>query len=288
MMVSCTKCSKMLKVKDEWAGKMLKCPQCGSTFRADPTGKVTGSAATGGTKPMPQGTGKPAAKPKGKVPGQKGGGIAINWGTIIMIGLLSLIPIGIILFLAGPMRVKKQWEAKQDQVHGEVTDVVEFAMKAYASSEGGWDPTKAGGQPSIGEVRMLPDIFSMSLPPTVKFDGYGSIGRFEGEYTFETGEIEMTLKTGGMMNAAGLYLDEEGMIMPGGQRENAPAGTPTKGGKLTPHRVTGHVKDNTPIVIIDGKKAEIFYPKPVDEDGNTIEEEKKDAKTADDSEDDGN
>lgn len=285
MNVSCTKCSKMLKVKDEWAGKMLKCPQCGSTFRADPTGKVTSAQTTGATRPVPQTAGKAASnKPRGKVPGQKSGGLAINWGQIVMFGLIALIPIGIAIFLLGPMRVKSAWESKQEKVDNDVKDVVEFAIKAWASKEGDWDPTEARGQPSIGEVRYLPSIFAMSLGPTVKFDGYCSVGRFEGEYTYETGEVEMTLKTGGMMLPSGLYTDAEGTIEPGGRRESRPAGMPGGGGKLTAHRVTGRVKDGGPKAEIDGKKAEIFTPRPRD-DEDEPDDKKKDEATGTDSED---
>ncbi len=263
MTVTCSNCGKSLKVKDEWAGKMIKCPQCKSTFRVDPGGKsapsALGKAAVGKPgKPMP----KPGAKPE-----KKGGGLAINWGMIVMLALLALIPIGIALFMLGPMRVKSQWEAKQDQVHNDVTDVAEFAMKALASKEGDWNPNESHGSPTIGEVRLLPNIFSMSLPKTVKFDGYCSTGRFDGEYTLETGEVDMTLKTGGTMLPSGLYSDEEGTIMPGGQRESRPAGMPGKGGKLTPHHITGRSKNGAPSCEIDGKKAEIYYPPKIGDDG---------------------
>ena len=33
--VSCSGCGKGLKVKDEFLGRRLKCPQCGATFTAD-------------------------------------------------------------------------------------------------------------------------------------------------------------------------------------------------------------------------------------------------------------
>lgn len=266
MTVTCAKCSKSLKVKDEYAGKMLKCPGCGTTFRAEAGGKASAAAAP--SKAPVKGKGPPV--PQAKIPAAKGGGIAINWGKIVMLGLLALIPIGIALFIFGPIKVKRQWEAQQEKVDHDVTDVVEYVIKCQASMEGGWDPTKAtGGTPSIGEIRFLPDIFVMSLPPTVRFDGYGSNGRFEGTYTFETGEVEMKYQTGGMMLPSGIYSDELGTIMPGGQHEDRPAGMPGKGGKLTPHRVTGRVKNGQPQAEIDGKKAEIYYPK-----GDDDEEEK--------------
>ena len=284
MNVSCTKCSKVLKVKDEWAGKMLKCPQCGNTFRADPSGRAAPVAA--GPAKGAAGKGRPAPAPRAKV--EKGGGVAINWGKLVMFGLLSLIPIAILLFIMGPMRVKKQWEAQQEKVHNDVIDVVEFAMKAYSSSEGEWDPTKAvGGTPSIGEVRLLPNIFGMSLGEKVRFDGYGSIGRFEGEYTLETGEVDMVLKTGGMMLPSGIYSDAEGTIMPGGQREDRPAGLPNKAGPLTPHTVKGKIVNGQPDVTIDGKKARIVYPRGDDEDETPAPANAGGAGRANQSEDDG-
>lgn len=262
MNVSCTKCSKSLKVKDEWAGKMIKCPQCGSTFRAGATGAATAAGPAKAAAPAKGG----APVPKARAQAEKGGGIAINWGKLVMFGLLALIPIGVLLFVLGPMRVKSQWESKQEKVENDVTDVVEFAMKAWASNNGEWDASKGRGSPSIGEVRLLPNIFAMSLEPTVRFDGYGSVGRFEGEYTYETGEVNMTLRTGGTMLPSGLYTDELGTLMPGGQREDRPAGMPGGGGKLTPHTVKGKMVNGQPEVVIDGKKAEIYYPPTTEED----------------------
>ena len=153
MMVSCSKCSKSLKVKDEWAGKMIKCPQCGSTFRADATGKASAASPPTATKAASKpASGKPIPMHKGKVPAPKRAGIAINWGMLVMIGLASLIPIGIILFFMGPMRVKKHWEANSAKADTDVTTVVEHAMKCYESNEGSWNPKKSGGMPSVGDL----------------------------------------------------------------------------------------------------------------------------------------
>lgn len=276
MMVSCNKCSKMLKVKDEFAGKMLKCPQCGSTFRADPTGKTTSAAPAGGPRVMNIGSSAPAPArsagkpvPQPKPPSKKGGGVAINWGTVIKFGALALIPIAIALFLFGPMRVKRAWDAAEPQVSQDVTEIVEQVMKSYASNKGLWNPRKSGNSPSVGDLQFYPNYARLSSPSSIKFDGFGTSGRFEGEYVFATGEIDMTLKAGGVM-LSGIYNDELGKMLPGGIRESSPAPGMGKGNKLEAHHVTGRIKDGAVSAEIDGKKAEIYYPPDIDDEGNPI------------------
>ncbi len=52
--VSCTSCGKALKAPAEWAGKMLKCPGCGSTFKvgAGPAAGPGGPRPAGSTVPQ--------------------------------------------------------------------------------------------------------------------------------------------------------------------------------------------------------------------------------------------
>jgi DNA-directed RNA polymerase subunit M/transcription elongation factor TFIIS len=265
MTVTCPKCSKSLKVKDEFAGKMLKCPGCGSTFKA------------GGAKPASATTAKIQPKPGEKQKKDKAG-VAINWGPIIMIALASLIPIAIILFLVGPMRVKRHWDANQEKVDGDVHDVIDYALKCQASSSGFWNPRKGTSPaPSVSDVRFLPNIFTMSTPPTVDFDGFSSNGSFKGTYTFETGEVNVDMKIEGLTLAGGIHFGEGGTSIAGGGRSGdtskvAPSALAKLKGRAdkAEFHITGRVKGGNPVAEIDGKKAEIYWPPEVDEDGNPI------------------
>lgn len=265
MTVTCPKCSKSLKVKDEFAGKMLKCPGCATTFKA------------GAARPATAATAKSQPKPGEKNRKEKAG-VAINWGPILMIGLLSLIPIGIILFLMGPMRVKRHWDANQEKVDGEVKDVIDYALKCQASASGFWNPRKGNSpSPSVSDIRYLPEIMTMSQPAAVEFDGFSSNGSFHGTYTFETGEVNADMKIEGLTLASGIHFGEGGTSIAGGGRstdtKNVSASTLAKlKGRpdAAAFRITGRVKAGNPTAEIDGKKAEIYWPPEVDEDGNLI------------------
>ena len=264
MTVTCPKCSKSLKVKDELAGKMLKCPGCGSTFKA------------GSAKPASASTTKIQPKPGEKHKKEKAG-VAINWGPIILIGFVAMIALAVVLFLVGPMRVKRHWDANQEKIHGEVKDVIDYALKCQASSSGFWNPRKGTSPaPTVGELRFLPEMFHMSTPATVDFDGHSSNGSFTGTYTFESGEVDVAMKIEGL-TIGGMHFGEGGMSMEGGGRSTdtskvaAGAAAKLKGrADAAAFRVTGRVKGGNPTAEIGGKKAEIYWPTEVDEDGNVI------------------
>jgi hypothetical protein len=260
MNVTCPKCSKQLKVKDEWAGRTLKCPACTNTFKAT----ATPAPVAGKPSQPPAKLKKEATKP----------GIAINGGAIALWGGLALIPIIVLLVIFGPIRVKKHWDANQQKVEGDVTDVIDFALRCEASTSGTWNPRKSGQSPTVVEMRCLPDIFRLSPAQTVKFDGITSNGKFEGTYNFETGEVDATLKLGGITLPSGIHADEEGVVLPGGQRVSGGSPIPGKktGGSLESIHVTGRVTSGGPTAELDGKKAQIYFPPAVDDDGNVIED----------------
>lgn len=272
MTVTCPKCKKSLKVKDEYAGKMLKCPQCQSAFKADAkTARPAGAAAL---KQQP----KPGEKAK-----KEKAGVSINWGPIVLIGLLSLIPIAIILFIVGPMSVKRHWDANQEKVEGDVKDVIDFALRAQASQTGMWNPRKGtSSPPHVGDLRMLPEIFHMSTPETVKFDGFTSNGSFDGTYTFETGEVDVNMKIEGLTLASGIHFGEGGTQIAGGVRSSETSAAVKKlkpgAAEKSAFHITGRVKAGNPTAELDGKKAEILWPPELDEDGNPIEPVKPAAK----------
>lgn len=262
MTVTCPKCSKSLKVKDEHEGKMLKCPQCQSTFKADPRGLKHAGAAALKVQPKPGET-----RPKEKA------GVAINWGPLVMIGLLSLIPIAIILVVIGPVRVKRHWDANQEKVETDVKDVIDEALRAQASQTGLWNPRKGtSSPPRVADLRMLPDIFRMSTPRAVEFDGFSSNGSFTGTYAFETGEVDVQMKVEGLTLPSGIHIGEGGTQIAGGMRSSDTTAAPKNlkaPASKNAFRITGRVKNGVSAEI-DGKRAEIRFPPELDDDGNPI------------------
>src|SRR4051812_41964352 len=233
--ITCAGCGKNLKVKDEWAGKKGKCPQCGTTFLIPAAGeaskKAWGSAS--------------AAVADKKAREKKGAPITISpmliVGGIVVAGLV----VGLILFLTGPRKVWAQWEELGNTPNDAVESVVDLGLKSYLSQHGGWDPSKPSHQPGVqgDSIMFYRPSFVMSMPETVDFQGASSEGGFKGKYHPKSGEVEADVGIGGM-SIAGL-----GSVKEGKQR-------------IT---ITGRLKSGQTTAEVNGKKAEIVYPKHADE-----------------------
>lgn len=95
--VACTSCGKALKAPAEWAGKMIKCPGCGSTFRigAGPGAGAGGPRPAGSTVPQKVAPEKRAAASSrlgtagGFVEDRKGKAEAIALGAGMGLALLG-------------------------------------------------------------------------------------------------------------------------------------------------------------------------------------------------------
>src|ERR1044071_7928602 len=131
--VTCTKCGKKLKVPDERAGKMAKCPGCMTTFMVTPGG----AAAAAPTGPVIAGV---VAPPKRNIPvkptREPTSKVSISWGFIIMIILGISVPVGIAAIVFGPVKVKGQWEEIAGDARSSVEDVVGQGLKSYLSYHG--------------------------------------------------------------------------------------------------------------------------------------------------------
>lgn len=281
MMASCPQCGKSLKVRDEYAGRMLKCPGCGSTFKAEAGGGLGGgpraNVKAGAAGVAALSGGKPSTVPVRAHRKPEGGGVAINTNVILLAAGIGAVLLLILATVFGPVRVNRHWAAHHDEADGAVRDVVEYAMKCKASNDGSYNPRKGRSAPSVGDLRMLPDIFTLSIPETVRFDGFGTLGKFEGTYNFETGEVAFDMKLGGLMLPSGVFVSEEGTSVAGGIRDSggkAAGKAAAAAGKSTASsgtiHVTGRSKSGTISAEIDGKKADIYYPPATDEDGNPL------------------
>src|SRR5215212_8900081 len=111
--VSCTGCGKQLTVKDEYLGKRLKCPQCGATFTATAAQARSPEKKTDDTPRFHMSPGI----------------IAVISIAVLMIGMLTF-------WKLGPGKVRAQWQVLESKAHDDITDVVDFALKAHMSQEG--------------------------------------------------------------------------------------------------------------------------------------------------------
>lgn len=239
--VTCPQCRKQLKVKDEWAGKTAKCPQCGSKFPIPGGGA---SAPTGRPKPKGQTVFDPAAAAAARQARDKGTAkFTVSPGLVIGVIALIVVVGGIILFKVGPLNAKAKWEAMGQQAQDDVIDVVTRGLQAHLSQTGGYDPSKTAQTPQAREVVFYWHMFVMDLPDYVEFTGVSTDGEFKGKYRPKTGEVEADVDVGGM----GL----------------AGVGAVRKGGEKI--KVTGRVKSGNITAEVNGKNAVIIYPKKEDE-----------------------
>src|SRR5947207_12648817 len=117
--LTCGKCGKTLKVKDEWAGKKVKCPGCGNVFPAIAGGGGGGGGGGGAGATRGLAGSAVAANPvvarklASKTVQTKGkdAKVSVSWGLIAIIVFVVAIIGGILAFRLGPVRVWHQWEA---------------------------------------------------------------------------------------------------------------------------------------------------------------------------------
>jgi hypothetical protein len=238
--VACNQCGKALRVKDEWAGKKAKCPQCGNTFLVMAGVGAPVPAAKPGVTAFNPAAAAAARDQRTKAAGKFSVSPTLIWGSIGV--AIFLILLG--LFLTGPKRVWGQWEAIGDQARYDVIDVVTRGLQCHLSEIGAYNPRKGNTtSPQATEVMFFRPGFVMKMPDDVDFKGASNQGSFKGIYHPKTGEVEADVEVGGM----GL----------------AGVGTVRKGAGAI--KVTGRVKSGGTTVEVNGKPAKLHYP-PVDDD----------------------
>src|SRR5947199_455286 len=137
--ITCAGCGKNLKVKDEWAGKKGKCPQCGTTFLIPAAGEASKKAWGGAS----------AAVADKKARERKGAPITISPMLIVGALLIGSLVLGVVLFLTGPKKVWGQWEEISGEANNAVESVISRGLQAYESQHGGYDPSKAHHTPGV-------------------------------------------------------------------------------------------------------------------------------------------
>jgi hypothetical protein len=160
--------------------------------------------------------------------------------------VLALIIIGGIMFVTGPKRVWNEWEALGAQPNDAVESVISRGLQAYLSQIGEYNPSKSHQTPGVqGDVLFYRPTMVMKMPDAVDFQGASTVGEFHGKYHPATGEVEANVDVGPNQRKQGL----------GEVKGTAP--------KI---KVTGRVKNGVVSAEVDGKNAEIVYPKNVDND----------------------
>jgi hypothetical protein len=242
--VACNQCGKQLRVKDEWAGKKAKCPQCGNTFLVTAGGAA--AAAPTAFQPKPGVTAfnpnaAAAAKQKREAAAGK---VAIPWGLILGGGAVAVFLLLIGLFIMGPKKVWNEWEKIGDQAQFDVIDVVSRGMQCYLAENGGYDPGKGNTQaPQATEVMFYRPVWVMSMPSKVDFKGTSNQGEFKGVYNPHNGEVAADVDVGGL-----------GFAGVGAVRKAS-----------TKIKVTGRVKDHVVSVEVNGKPMKLVIPKKTDD-----------------------
>lgn len=209
-------CGKRTGVSDALAGKTVRCPKCGDPVfvAASPqAGKAAGKDATPG--------------------------FYMSQGQIIGLCVVAgLVIIGLLTYL-GPVRVSRQWDAKEEQALGTVMHLVSYSLKAYLSQTGDYDPSVPHNIPSVerSSVGFDKPMFRMTLPRKVRFMGASTQGGFEGNYDTQTGAIEADVEYGGY-TVAGMVAIKK----------------PT--GKF---HLVAHEENGKAIVEVDGKQIDVVY-----------------------------
>jgi hypothetical protein len=200
-------------VSDALAGKTVRCSRCGSPIYV---AEAPGAA-------------KPAAKPQ-----NAGSSFYMSSGQITLLSVVAgLVLIGLIIYF-GPVRVSREWDARETAARGTVMNLVTCSLKAYLAQTGDYDPTVPHHMPAVerSNVGFNAPTFHLTMPRKVGFAGASNQGMFEGLYDTQTGEIEANVWYGGLTVAGMVALRK-----------------PT--GKF---HLVGHEENGKPVVEVDGKK----------------------------------
>jgi hypothetical protein len=236
-------CGRRTTVGDALAGKSIRCPQCGQSV-------AVGAAPTAG-KTQPRASAPPrgaTAQPRGKTPLQirrenAVPALHIETGLLIKVGVATALVVLILLAYFGPVRVWNQWEQIGPKAQNDISDVVSFALQAYLSQNGMYDPAKTHSQPGVqGNIGFFRPFLSMAMPDAVKFFGRTNQGPFQGTFNPRNGEINATISYGAVSHLA--FGSDTGL-------KETVAGS---------FQITGREQNGAPQAEMNGTKLTIYYP----------------------------
>lgn len=213
-------CGNRMAVADVSAGKTLRCGKCGGPV------VVPAASATPGTTARQK---RAAEMPSVEI--SKSVIISVVVGVVLLVGVLAL--------YFGPWTVGNKWSAMSSKANDQVTDVVGFAIKAYESTNGMYDPGQSHHEPMAdGPCAFVPPYMTFSLPRRIIFTGMTNQGIYKGTYDTTDGEIIADIEIGGA----------------------TVGGVETRKGTDWFH-ITGREKDSKVEAEVDGKPLQIVFPK---------------------------
>ena len=222
----CVTCKRDVKVGAELAGKMVKCPKCGATFRA------------------------PALDKKGRQVQEKqsaGLGIHLSPGIIAAIVLTISCVVVIGGWKIGPGRVKAYIDANEQKWIDNASDVIIEGLKAQGQEAfttggfGGLAGLATLGEPKVHNLVFIHQPLYFTKPTKLYFAGLSSGGVIQdGVYDIATGEVSALADTDGNVNPSGVLI---------------------RRGK-TQVQITGRNKDGSITIELGGKPAKVDYTPP--------------------------
>jgi hypothetical protein len=170
--VSCMRCGKALKIKDEYIGKRIKCPQCSATF-------TTGEAQA------TQQVQKKTADASSKMPA-----LHLGTGAKLFLGAFILIAGSFAGWKLGPGRIISNWTAMEPKARDNVSDVINRGLQSYTSHMGYIGGGLGLNSPQVQRMTFMLSPMPLTTPDWVGFVGSSSAGNFHGRYYLGSGEVE--------------------------------------------------------------------------------------------------
>ena len=137
---------------------------------------------TAGRAPKPTGTARVSVSPT----------------VVVAVAVISILAAIAAALYFGPWTVGTEWAAMSGSANDEVTDVVQYALQAYESERGLYNPNKSHLVPAVqGPVTFVEPIMSFTMPRRIVFRGKTNKGNFVGTFDTKTGEVIADIESGG-------------------------------------------------------------------------------------------
>jgi hypothetical protein len=223
----CVSCRRDVKVSPDLAGKMVKCPSCGATFRA------------------------PALDKHGRQKTEKQSAPSFHLSPGVIVALIAAISCIVIfgLWTIGPKRVNAYLAENEQKWIDNANDVIIDGLRAKGAVDftagggalGGLAGLAALGPPQVHNLAFIHNPLYFTKPTELKFAGLSSQGIIHtGVYTIATGEVQAIAELDGTVTNTGVLV---------------------KRGKTTV-QITGRNKDGTITLELDGKPAKVDHTPP--------------------------
>jgi hypothetical protein len=177
-------CGKKSVVADALAGATIRCSACGN------------NVFVGASAPSAK---SPAAAKAARQKAAAGPAISVNPAIIItaVVGGLLLVT-GLVLYF-GPWTVGNKWAEIKPKANRDVSDVIDFAVRAYSGQHGMFDVSQSHQVPHIdGDPTFIPPAMAFHMPERIIFSGKSSVGNYIGTWNTTTGEVIADVEYGGM------------------------------------------------------------------------------------------